>query len=52
MLLNASVTAFTLSELLRENQQGRREGGRVKLHFPTTEIRVNGWFLQNAVWKA
>ena len=28
MLQNARVTAFTVSELLRENQQG---GGRVKL---------------------
>ena len=40
MLQNASVTAFTISELLRENQQGgeRGVGGGVKL--PPTQIRV------------
>ena len=27
MLQNARVTAFTVSELLRENQQGGKEGG-------------------------
>ena len=40
MLQNARVTDFTLSELLRENQQGR---GGVKLHPPpptTTQIWV------------
>ena len=36
MLLNARVTAFTISELLRENQQG----GGIKLPSPT-QIRVN-----------
>ena len=35
MLQNARVTAFTFSELLRENQQG--EGGGL----PPTQIRVN-----------
>ena len=37
MLQNAKVTAFTASELLRENQQG---WGDVKLT-PPTRIRVN-----------
>ena len=36
MLQNAKVTDFTISESLRENQQG--EGGRVKL--PPTQIRA------------
>ena len=36
ILQNARVTAFTVSELLRKNQQ--REGGGVKL--PPTQIRV------------
>ena len=38
MLQNARVTAFTVSELLRENQQGG-----VKLLSPT-QIRVNNDF--------
>ena len=37
MLQNARVTAFTISELLRENQQG---GEGVKLPSPT-QIRVH-----------
>ena len=37
MLQNTKVTAFAVSELLREHQQG------VKLpHLPPTQIRVNG----------
>ena len=36
MLQNARVTAFNVSELLRENQQG--EGGKIT---PPTQIRVN-----------
>ena len=36
MLQNARVTAFTVSELLMENQQG----GGVKFH-PPTQIRVS-----------
>ena len=40
MLQNARVTAFTVSELLRENQQGA--GGNYPLPPPpTTQIRVN-----------
>ena len=39
MLQNVRVTAFTVSELLRENQQvGRGEGD--KITFPSTQIRV------------
>ena len=34
---NARVTAFTVSELLRENQQG---GGGDKITPPPTQIRV------------
>ena len=37
MLQNARVTAFTVSELLRENQQG------VKVPHPATQIRVKGY---------
>ena len=37
MLQNARVTAFTVSELLKENQQG---GGSVKLPPPLLQIRV------------
>ena len=40
MLLNAArVTAFTIFELLKENQQGRRGGGKITT--PATQIRVN-----------
>ena len=39
MLENAKVTAFTVYELLRKDQQGGGGGG-VKL--PPTQIRVNG----------
>ena len=38
MLQNARVTAFTVSELLREKQQGTEEGGNFP---PTTQIRNN-----------
>ena len=41
MLQNARVTAFIVSELLRENQQG----GGVKLSPTTTQIRVNAKYL-------
>ena len=37
MLQNSRVTAFTVSKLLRENQQG--EGGEVKLP-PTHTLRL------------
>ena len=40
MLQNARVTAFTVSELLRENQQGEGEVGE-KLLLPQTKIRVH-----------
>ena len=48
MLQNASVVAFTVSELWRENQQ--REGGGVKIT-PPTQIRVKkcGSFLKYVV---
>ena len=36
MLKNARVTAFTVSEFLRENQQG----GRVKLPPPTPRLGI------------
>ena len=36
MLQNVIVTTFTISELLRENQQG---GRRVKFH-PTTRLEL------------
>ena len=38
MLQNASVTAFTVSELLRKNQQGRGGGGITPPH--PTRIRL------------
>ena len=43
MLQNARVTAFTVTELLRENQQGGG-GGKITLP-PPTQIRVkeNHW---------
>ena len=37
MLLNARVTAFTVSELLRENKHGRR-----KITPLPSQIKVNG----------
>ena len=42
MLQNARLTAFTFSELLRENQQegGEGGGGGVTTHFPPNEIRL------------
>ena len=40
MLQNTRVTAFTVFELLRENQQGRGVRGVVKLLPKTTQIRV------------
>ena len=38
MLQNAGVTAFTVSELLKENQHGGVGGGKIAL----TQIRVKG----------
>ena len=50
MLQNASVTAFTVSELLKENQQ-EGGGGGLHIHPLPTEIRVNNYskklFLSN-----
>ena len=43
MLQNARVTAFTVSELLRENHHGGR--GRVKLP-PPTQIRYKNIYFQ------
>ena len=45
MLQNAKIIAFTISELLRENQQGREGGKITKLPPPsslpsTIQIRV------------
>ena len=40
MLQNARLTAFTVSELLRENQQEGGEGGGGTTHFPPNEIRL------------
>ena len=40
MSQNATVTAFTLFELLRENQQGRGEGGKITPSPHHTQIRV------------
>ena len=42
MMQNAKVTAFNVSELLREYQQGERGGGGVKLPNPPhpPQIRV------------
>ena len=39
MLQNARVTAFTVSELLRENQQG----GGGELSPPPTQVRAYGY---------
>ena len=38
MLQNARVTAFTVSELLRENQQGR--GGKITPLFPPFTFKL------------
>ena len=43
MLQNARVTAFTVSELLRENQQ-EGEGKITPPPPPAIEIRVKIWF--------
>ena len=42
MLQNARVTAFTVSELLRENQQRRGAGGKLPqpLHPPRFELKI------------
>ena len=40
MLQNARVTAFTVSKLLRENQQGGGGGGDKITPHPPTQIRV------------
>ena len=45
VLQNARVTAFTVSELLRENQEGR-DRGWVKLPHPI-QIRVNSISISN-----
>ena len=47
MLQNARVAAFTISELLRKNQQG----GGVKLPPFPTQIRVNGDCVSNFATK-
>ena len=49
MLQNARVIALTVFEFLRENQQGAggRGGGGVKL--PTTQIRVNTFFIHGVL---
>ena len=41
MLQKGSVTDFTVSELLRENQQGGGGGGPGKIN-PLTQIRAKG----------
>ena len=41
MLQNARLGTFTVSELLRENQQG--EGGHVDILFVTLRILLNSW---------
>ena len=43
MLQNARVVAFTVSELLKENQQGG------KINLPPTQIRVKG--LRKTFWR-
>ena len=48
MLQNARVTAFTVFDLLREDQL---EGGGVKLPAPTTQIRVNNTFYERMINK-
>ena len=40
MIENARVTALTVSELLRKNQQGEGGGGGGKIIPPPTQIRV------------
>ena len=40
MLQNAKVTAFTVSELLRENQLEGEGGEECKITHPPTQIRV------------
>ena len=47
MLQNASVAAFTVSELLRENQQV--EGGGVKLPPPPPPTTISGLTIDNKV---
>ena len=42
MLQNARITAFTVFELLKENQQGDGEGGKCTTCTPT-QIRVKGF---------
>ena len=40
MLQNAMVTAFTVSELLRENQQAGREGSGGKITHYKLKIQI------------
>ena len=44
MLQNARVTAFTVSELLRENQHGRGERGEGKITAPKIWFNVGKLF--------
>ena len=41
MLQNTTVTAFTVSELLREKPRGLGDGGRGKITSSPTQIRIN-----------
>ena len=41
MLQNARVTAFTISELLRENQQGRGGEGNFRLGLNKSNVSIS-----------
>ena len=48
MLQNASVVAFTVSGLWRENQQRKEGGGGIKIT-PPTQVKKCGSFLKYVV---
>ena len=48
MLQNARLTAFTVSELLRENQQEGGEGGGGTTHFPPMRLGLKNSYIENS----
>ena len=52
MLQNTRVTASTVSESLRENQQGGGGGGRVKITLFPTQIRIKKFVSHNILYES